>query len=142
MENQFRPQESPEERLQLLETNCFKKEVMKIRRPFTEEEIQTFKIEFADKSIVISEKEDLLQEAAAPFKAEIKELQTEAKGIHTRIKRKYEEEEGEVYLFDDQENRKMIYYDRNGIEIQSRPLLPHERTGQARVFSIDQSKTA
>ena len=142
MENQFRPEETQEERFQLLETNCFKKEVMKIRRPFTEEEIQTFKIEFADKSIVISEKEDLLQEAVAPFKDEIKELQVDAKLIHGHIKRKYEEVEGMVYLFDDQENRKMIYYDHNGMEIQSRPLLPHERTGQARVFSLDQSKTA
>lgn len=75
----------------------------------------------------IDEKEQEKKEYMAQMKAEITPLKNESKRLRSEIKAGKIDIDTLVYLFDDQEERTMKYYDQNGTLVYQRPLQPSER---------------
>lgn len=123
-------QDVPEqERPQHLEDNCYKCEVMDIKRPFTKEELDGFKEKLSEDLIQLNELETKLDDIKDEYRAQMQPYKEAVKAVLKNLKNRYEEVEEKVYMFDDQATGEMLYYDAKGQYLQSRKLFPAERQG-------------
>lgn len=131
--------EKPENRQALLAANAHSKETQIVRRGFTPEELTVFKEDYSQLGV---DHQNKVMAAAAEIKrlrAEINLVKQAMDDRLNKIKTRYEETQEEVYLFDDQDARKMRIYNKLGHVVNERPLLPHER--QTRIVPMSKTGT-
>lgn len=127
--------QSPEERKISLEANAYHIEEQLVKRAFNQEQIATFKDELSALSIQMKTKEEQLKQVSSPLKEEIKFIKEQVNTVVEKLKNRFEQNEEVVYLFDKQDDRKMIICDKDGVIIGERPLMPHEK--QLKTVSIN-----
>lgn len=137
-ENLF--QDSPvEQRAEMLKGMAMKVDVDKVRRHYDMDEKDQIKDFIADESVVLMETEEEFGSIKKDFNLKIKKKKKEIITALKDIKRGYSENNEEIYLIDDQENGMMNYFDKNGIFIQSRPLMPSEK--QTTILKMENTGT-
>lgn len=124
-----------EERAQFLADNCDAVETIGFTRHFTPDELNQKKEELANVSIEIAEIEEAKKETMAQFKEQLKEPEETKKKLLGELKHKSEYVNDECYKFIDHEERMVGYYDKTGVLVSSRPIMPQEM--QKTVFSIN-----
>lgn len=132
--------EKPEARKELLNANAYGIEEQLVRRAYSKQELDNYKEELSQCSIDFKNK----RATAKKQKQEIAEtLRIAEEAVRDRVEKiqtGYDESLQQVYLFDDQERKKMVVYDALGNVVSERPLLPRER--QTSVVSIAGKKAA
>lgn len=121
------------ERAQALKDNSYSSEKEHVKRYLEKEDIEAIKDKISSESIFISEKEDELKELSSGIRSEIKSSKSKLKENLTLLKAGYTEEIEDVFMMDDQESGRMMYYTADGIFLKSRPLLPAEKQIKMRV---------
>ena len=124
--------ESPVERIKTLENSADKVEDFSYTKPFTPEEIRTFKDELSTAMIEMNEKEESFKAIRDAHKAEVKPLKTQTKLLLTNIKNKASFVKEKCFIFI--EGSEVGYYNAEGELVYTRPLLPGEK--QKTVFSV------
>lgn len=132
----FLAQEIPEEqREQFLSDNCDATENVGYTRYFSPDELNQKKEELAEVSIEIAEIEDRKKEAMQFFKDQLKDPEETRKRLLGELKTKSEFVNDVCYKFIDHEARIVGYYDKLGVLVSSRAIMPQEM--QRTVFSIN-----
>jgi hypothetical protein len=86
MEKQIFKNESPVKRLELLESNAERIELMTYGKKLNEDELTKYRLEFAQKAIEIARKQDELKDLTAQLRQDIKAMTVEYRELLTRIK--------------------------------------------------------
>lgn len=121
-------QELPEnEREAMLEGNAHYTETMPVQKFFTPEDMTDMRREAADNQIKIIRANEVLRKAQEAHKTETKQPISDNTYLHTCLRHGFVEVEQQVYWIADWDNRMMICYDRFGVFIKSRRMLPDER---------------
>ncbi len=127
--------ESPEERKQMLEDNCYNKEEMDFTREYNSDDLEKLKHEYSQDMIFLAKKQEDLDQIKKDFKGDMDPIKLEAgtklRGIRSRNKEVCET----VYAFDDQKNKIMEFYDLEGKMVYSRPLTQNERQLQLKAIN-------
>src|ERR1035437_1267675 len=129
-------EETPEERKISLESNAYAIESQLVKRAFNQDQISTFKDELSALSIEMKIKEEQLKAVSSPLKEEIRFIKEQVYEVVVKLKNRYEQNDETVYLFDKQEDRKMVICDKDGVIIAERPLMPHEK--QLKTVALNQ----
>lgn len=117
-----------DERLAVIKANAVgEHKKFKYQRFLTDDELTDLRKTLTDDQIEILTKKEKLAELAAPFQAEIKELDRKASKNLVTCKNKFEDNEEDAYLLADHESSEMLYYNAIGVLIYRRKLLPSER---------------
>ena len=127
------------ERLELLNANCLKKEEQSIKVFYSEDDLIEMKSRLSENSIERNELENELKELSSSLRLSIKTKTKKIKDLLLGLKNKYEYQMQTIFEFDDQENKVMLTYNASGELINSRPLRPNER--QTSIINLNQ-KTA
>lgn len=127
MENPFKNIQNKKERIQLLKDNAVRVEEMTYSKSFSEEQLIEKKDALARQDIELFKLEEQKKEMTADFNQKIKNVKTSRNRNLNEIRTGVEEVTEDVYLLDDQEERKMNYYNDEGDLIFSRPLKQEER---------------
>lgn len=127
MENPFKNIQNKKERIQLLKDNAVRTEEMTYSKSFSEEQLIEKKDALARQDIELFKLEEQKKEMTADFNQKIKNVKTSRNRNLNEIRTGVEEVTEDVYLIDDQEERKMNYYNDEGDLIFSRPLKQEER---------------
>lgn len=121
-------QDEPSEmRKEILEANALRVEQQSIRRPFTSGEKELFKHELSELSISLKKEKETAEKQIKEIKDKVKKAEEARMDRVKKLELGYEEALGYAYVFDDQERKKMVFYDRFGNVILERPMLPDER---------------
>lgn len=129
-------QDVPEgKRAELLDQQAYRIEQMPVKRPYSKDELDFFKDEISSKMISIDHEEKKFESVKKEFKEKIEPQKREVREYLNKVRLQYEEKEEKVYLIADYDSGEMLYYDSNGIFLESRRLMPSER--QQNVFSIN-----
>ena len=121
-------QDKPEnERKQILLDSCDKVEKKKLPRDFDSVELENMREEQSEIAIELLEVEEQKKEVTAAYNKQIKELKADSVKLLTKIKNKFEDEEKEVYVFIDHEERMRKSYNELGVLVHSRGLNSDER---------------
>jgi hypothetical protein len=121
-------QDVPEnDREALLEGNAHYTEQMPVQKFFTPEDITDMRREATDNQIKIIRANEKLKKAQEEHKAETKVPISDNLYLHNCIRNGFVEVDQQVYWLADWDNRMMICYDRFGIFIKSRRMMPDER---------------
>ena len=115
-----------EERKQFLLDNADKVEAIDYHKSFEADELSQKKTDFANKSIRIAALEDEIKEFKDKIGLELKPLREETKELLDDIKAKGRMVNEKCYLFLDEEERMVGYYNAEGILVQSRPATREE----------------
>lgn len=124
----------PKEKEAALEANCVRPEEMGVKDYYTEQEMTDMRKEYAENSTIIAKKMEEYAKLKAEIMAHIKPAEAQRKYLLTQIRAGFQEVQKQVYLFDDQDNNVMEYYDNTGNFVYGRPLMPTER--QTNVISM------
>jgi hypothetical protein len=128
MEKQIYQDVVPEEREATLRQNAYEvKHSFPYRRHFSEDEVAEFNKDFVKDSVKLNNLASEYSAEISRMKKELKEKETLLMRTLNIIDRGYEDTEGTVYLFDDQEKGRMYVYDEKGELVDDRMLLPGER---------------
>ena len=134
--DKFLGQEIPEEnRKSFLNDNCDSVETIGYTRHFSPDELNQKREELAEVSIKIAEIEEAKKEAMSSFKEQLKPFEENKKTLLNELKHKSEYVNDECFKFIDHEERMVGYYDKYGVLVSSRPIMPQEM--QKTVFSIN-----
>lgn len=128
---------NPREKRDFLETHADTIEEGEFFKSFSQDDLLATQANLADVSVIKDRKEQELQEIKAKFKIELDKLKKEFKESLKNLIMQGEYVHGKQYLFADQVNGMMEYYDEHGILIRSRRLKPEER--QLSVLSINKA---
>lgn len=118
---------SQHDRLVYLQTNADHIEDGTYFMSFGEEEMSQTKDELSQAAITLSAKESAFEEVKAKHKSEIAPYKKAYNTALQNLRTQGEQIEGKLFLFADQENKMMNYYDQFGDLIRSRRLKPEER---------------
>ena len=138
MSKQIFDKENPQERIQMLEDNCYSKEEMNFTREYSPEELAKLKDDYSQNMVFLAKKQEDLDAVKKDFKIEMDPIKSEASVRLKGIRSKHEEVNEIVFSFDDQEKGIMEIYDKDGIMIHSRLLTQEER----QLTITNQAKTA
>ena len=116
----------PEERKNFLLDNADKVENIDYHKSFDSEELAQKKTDFANKSIRIAALEDEIKDFKDKIGEELKPLREETKELLNDIKAKGRMVNEKCYLFLDEEERMVGYYNAEGVLVQSRPATKDE----------------
>lgn len=116
----------PEQRKQFLSNNADKVEKIDYHKSFESEELAQKKTDFANKSIRIAALEEEIKEFKDKIGEELKPLREDTKQLLEDIKGKGRMVNEECYLFFDEEERMVGYYNAEGVLVQSRPATREE----------------
>ena len=126
MEKQLFADVPAHQRKEMLEANSEKVEEMLYSKPLNSEELEKERINFSQRAIEISSKQDTLKEITEKFKAELKPMVDEYKASLQMIKTKHRMVKETVYHLADHETGMMCTYNSMGELISSRRLTPEE----------------
>lgn len=115
-----------EERKQFLLDNADKVEEIDYHKAFDSDELSQKKTDFANKSIRIAALEEEIKDFKDKIGLELKPLREETKELLDDIKAKGRMVNEKCYLFLDEEEKMVGYYNAEGILIQSRPATRDE----------------
>lgn len=118
---------NPVERKKFLEDNCREVKQGKYFQKHTEEETLVLKEQLAEQAIVIAEKQEHFKTVKTQLGGEIKTLVEEQNNTLSAIRSKGVMKEGDTYMFDDQKEGFMYFYDVNGNLLDKRKLRPDEK---------------
>lgn len=121
---QDRPEE---ERIELLRGESAKVDTDRVRRYYSDDEKLQIKDFVTEESGELMEKEEAFAEVRAEHNKMVKKKKKEIMGALKDIRRGYSEGEEEIFLMADYENDMMHIYDKRGIYLSSRRMLPEER---------------
>lgn len=128
MQNSNLLQEIPkEQRFKHLTEMAVKTQTEKVRRQYSEDELNQMKDFVSAESISLLDKDEEFAAIKKEFNAAIKKYREQIKGALKDLKRKFSENEETVFLIDDQEAGLMHIYDGEGIFQCSRKLYADER---------------
>ncbi len=127
MENKIYQEFDEAHREKMMEDMCRGTEEQLVKKHFSPEEITDFRKQLSDNHVVIRKAIEALNLAKAEFNEATKGAVKENLTLVNNIRCGYIQVNQQVYLFDDQDNGVMNYYDRLGEFLQSRRLLPEER---------------
>lgn len=127
MQDVMFPNETPQEREQLLRDNCDKIVERSYTKRFDQTDIDNRRGELESVSIEISELEQRLAEIRADYKGRIKPLQERRAIILDELKARGEWITGEVFKFIDHEEGRVAFYTPDGFKLEERPIQPDER---------------
>lgn len=116
----------PEQRKQFLSDNADKVEKIDYHKAFDSEQLAQKKTDFANKSIRIAALEDEIKDFKEKIGEELKPLRDDTKNLLNDIKSKGRIVNEECYLFLDEEERMIGYYNAEGVLVQSRPATREE----------------
>ncbi|MBR1448331.1 MAG: hypothetical protein IJ588_06265 [Prevotella sp.] len=116
----------PEERKQFLLDNADRVEQIDYHKSFDSDELSQKKTDFANKSIRIAALEEDIKDFKDKVGLELKPLREETKQLLDDIKAKGRMVNEKCYLFLDEEERMVGYYNAEGILVQSRPATREE----------------
>ncbi len=116
----------PEQRKQFLSDNADKVEKIDYHKAFDSEQLAQKKTDFANKSIRIAALEDEIKDFKEKIGEELKPLREDTKNLLNDIKSKGRIVNEECYLFLDEEERMIGYYNAEGVLVQSRPATREE----------------
>ena len=119
--------QSPKDRLQLLKDNAVKSEEMTYPRQLEDNEVHNLKDEYAKQAIDLAKEEEKKKEFMTDHKAVVKPIKLKLGEIMTQIRSRVEEITEDVYLMSDFDDNVMLYYNKDGVLVHSRPLLQNER---------------
>lgn len=139
MQKQLFKDETAEQRLQMLQDNCYDTESGSYVRPLTEDDIAVRKDTLADNYNKIGTLTAELDLIKAEYKGKIEPLKQEMAIVADEIKSRTTEHNGTLYMFKDDESGMMGYYDDKGELVNSRRLRPDEKQ-TAKLF-VHHSKT-
>jgi hypothetical protein len=97
-----------------------------IRKQFTPEEIREMGLAITDNLLKIADHQEVLEEAKAVAKLKMTPLKDENTALLGDIRRGFRDEEKEVYLNPDYDNRIMEIFDLEGNKIAERRMLMSE----------------
>lgn len=132
-------QEHPSQREQVIAANSFAIEQQVVRREFSPEELENYRRELSDLSIDLKNKREAAALRMKEIREEVRLAQEAVNDRVVKLKTRYEENLEKVYLFDDQESRRMRIYNKHGELVNERPLLPAER--QTRIVNMPKDGT-
>ena len=115
-----------EERKNFLIDNADKVEEIDYHKSFESDELAQKKTDFANKSIRIAALEEEIKDFKDKIGEELKPLREEAKELLSDIKAKGQMVHEKCYLFLDEEERMVGYYNAEGVLVQSRPATRDE----------------
>lgn len=127
MDKQILQTENAENRKQILKDTCLKTEEFTYSKHYTDEELVLKKDELSQLDIKLDRIELEKKEVIADFNARIKALKEERQKTLDGVRTGAEEVTEIVYLLDDQEERRIGYYNSNGQRVYERPMLKEER---------------
>lgn len=123
-----------ENREEYLEANAESVDEIGYVKQFTQDELDVFKDELAEKSIAINDIEIEKKEVVAEYKRQIDPLQKVVTTNLKRIKEKGEYVKEPCYKFINQKEGMALWYNKQGVLVHSRPINPSERQG--RIFPL------
>lgn len=118
---------SPAERLRALEANCDRLEEADYMKQFTHDDILGFKEELSEVSIVLSDIAIEKAEVNKEFAERAKEPGKRKAEVLRYIKDKAVSVKEQCYVFLNQEDNTAYFFNGEGDQVFSRPLLPKER---------------
>lgn len=118
--------QDPEQRKQFLSDNADKIEKCDYHKSFSSDELAQKKTDFANKSIRIAALEEEIKDFKDKIGEELKPLREDTKQLLEDIKCKGRMVNEECYLFFDEEERMVGYYNAEGVLVQSRPATREE----------------
>lgn len=124
---------APDQRLQLIKDNADGTEIKYYNRPYTPEELDSIKDEFSTQHIEAGAIRAELNAIKADYKIKLKPYENRIGQLLQALKDKTESVEATTYMFEDQENGMMLYYDAEGNLIDSRRLRPDEKQTKMRI---------
>jgi hypothetical protein len=127
MKQQLFPEKSHAERLEIMRETCRSAEYMQVKIQFTQEDLDEMKSRLSEICIEKDAIEDALREQSKEYRLKIKELVKIVKVLLENLKNKYEYQNQQVFLYDDQEEGLMHTYNVNGELIATRNLTPSEK---------------
>jgi len=127
MEKQLLQNETQSERKIVLRDTCLKMEEFTYSKQFTQEELTHKKDELSQQDIKLEKLEQEKKEVVADFAARIKAVKEDRLQTLNQVLTGAEEVTEQVYLLDDQEEKKIGYYNADGLLVYERPLMPDER---------------
>lgn len=110
-----------------LDANCYEINEDFVRRDYSDEEMQNFRLDLSKEALQIADLEDEKKEMVAEITGRIKERKAVYKEVLSDIRKGYSETKETVYLFDYQEEGEMLIYDAQGNVVSYRALNPSER---------------
>jgi hypothetical protein len=111
-----------------LETNAYGvEELHDFLKPFTDDEYETVKSEYVEKSKDLGLLEDKLAAIAKPIKEEMEPLKKALKKTLVNIKQGGELVSGKVFTFPDYESKLTYLYNEQGILVGTRAMTRQER---------------
>lgn len=126
--------EHPKDRPTLLGGSAYAVEEQLVRKPYTQEELVNFKEELSQCSIDLKNKRSTAAAQMKEIRETVRIAEEAVKDRVTKIQTGFEESLQQVFLFDNQETKRMVIYDGTGEVVSERPLLPRER--QTSVISL------
>lgn len=115
-----------EERKQFLLDNADKVEELDYHKTFSPDELSEKKTDFANKSIRIAELEEQIKDFKDQINVELKPLREEAIALRNDLKSKGQMVKEKCYIFLDEEEKMVGYYNSEGLLVQSRPATRDE----------------
>lgn len=128
------------ERIQALEDNCHKVEVMGYLKRFSEDELSALKTELSEILIKVDAMETEKAELMKEFTEKLKPIKTELKSMLSWIKqRSMWVDEATCFKFLDEPARRAYFYNEQGELVDDRPMRPEEY--QRSIFPIKKEGT-
>jgi hypothetical protein len=122
------------ERETMIDVNARGVEEMKVAQYYTQEELAAMRADYVQKQTEIAQLIEQLDKVKSEINGKLKPLTKDTQYALEQIRRGYVDVEEKVYLYDDQREGLMKYYNRLGELVYSRPLAPTER--QTNVISM------
>jgi hypothetical protein len=116
-----------EERIELLRGEAAKTTTDRVRRYYSEDEKAQIKDFVTEESGDLMEKEEAFAEVRSQHNKHVKGKRSEIMTALKTIRKGYSEADEEIFLMADYENDMMHIYDKRGVYISSRRMLPEER---------------
>lgn len=127
MEKTLFKDEHPDQRVKSLEANCDRLEDVNYMKQFTHDDIIGFKEELSDVSITLSDIAIERTESNKDFAAREKDPKQRKKEVLQYIKDKAVSVNENCFVFLNQDDNTAYFYNGEGDQVFSRPLLPKER---------------
>lgn len=127
MEKTLFKDQSPADRVKSLEANCDKLENTSYMKQFTHDEILTMKEELSEVSILLNDIVVEKSEVNKIFAERAKQPAKRIKELLSFIKDKAVSVNEQCFVFLNQEEGTAHYYNSDGDQVFSRPLLPKEK---------------
>ena len=123
----------------LLESNAEKTEKINYFKQYSSDELLELKDNLADTSILINDIEIEKKETMDLFKEKLNPHRAIRKELLTNIKQKGETINEECFVMVDTEEKKVGYYNHDGVLVYERPCMPSEM--QKTIFQVGRTGT-